>query len=370
MTRGRQTTVRAPVRNRACFVALLAIALAAACNVSAACADYDPLGSGTTTITLDKRFVRFLNQHHIKLLAERGALRHGRRLILPVSGGRLDPTTGRGEVEHTGVLVFEHGRGKLPLRNLEMKAKRTPLIAKVGGSQLKVAKARTLIRGREGFGVSLAATRLTLTKKVATRLDKKLGSPDAFQEGQLLGTARTRTQPSTVAILEGGRATFAPDPAFLAKLESRFVSVNPIAPAERASGPSFSFPIIPGGALAPDASAGILRTGGALEFLQLGSGQIFWREQWFDLGAHDVLAEADIEPTPAYPGKLGQVPIAGLGPGAAAADPGARTVAVSAAPLALDAPTAAYFNQAFASGEEAFHAGEALGSLSFVAQGQ
>jgi hypothetical protein len=334
-------------------------------------AAYDPLAAGTTTtITLDKGFVRFLRQHQIELIAERGARRSGRRLLLPVSGGRIDPTSGRGEVEQEGDLVFEHGRRKLPFRSLEVKAKSTPLFAKVGGSQLKVAKAQQLRHQREGFGTGLSAGGLTLTEKVATRLNKKLRTPTAFYEGQVLGTAKAATQPLTATILETGRATFTPDPAFLAKLDSLFVSLDPIAPAERAPGPTFSFPIIAGGAIAPDASLGTLRTGGSLEFLQLGSGQVFWHEPWVELSAHDILAEADIEPSPTFPGKLGQVPIVDLGPGAASADPAARTITVAGASLSLQAQTAGYFDQAFAGGKDEFHAGEAIGSVSFTAEAQ
>jgi hypothetical protein len=78
-------------------------------------------------------------------------------------------------------------------------------------------------------------------------------------------------------------------------------------------------------------------------------------------------------PTPTFPGKLGQVPIAGLGAGADAADPAARTVSVSAAPITLSAQSAASFNEAFAKPQgqsEVFHAGESLGTISFTAQTQ
>jgi hypothetical protein len=332
---------------------------------------YDPLAAGTkTTITLDRSFARFLDRHQIALVAERGAERRGRRLILPVSGGRIDPTSGRGKVQQEGELVFEHGRRRLPFRQLELKATRAPLVAKVGGSQFKVARAKKLRDRREGFGTVLSAIGLTVTEKVATRLNKKLRLPGAFREGQILGAVHARTQPLAATILDSGRATFVPDPAFLAKLDSHFVSLNPVAPAERAPGPTFSFPIIAGGALAPDASLGTLRTGGSLEFLQLGSGQIFWQEPWFDLGAHNVLAEADIEPAPTYPGKLGQVPILELSAGSVASDPGARTIGVSAAWLTLSTASAAHFNQAFAGGKGEFHAGEPLGSISFTAEAQ
>jgi hypothetical protein len=344
---------------------LVALVLA---PIRLAVADYNPIASGQTRITLDRGFLQMLSREGIGLSASQGAQRQGRLLTLPVSGGRLDPISGKGKVIQKGTLVLKHGRKTLPLRDLEVKAKRTPLYAKVGGSQLKVAAAGQLKATRLGFGSRLMASSLRLTEKVATRLDKKLGTPDAFHAGQLLGSATTSAQPLTVDILDQGRATFTPDPGFLAKLESLFVSLNPVAPAERSPGPIFTLPILANSALAPDASQGTLRTGGELEFLQLGGGKLLWHELWLDRSTQAGLAEVDFEPSPPYPGKLGQIPILALEQGSVGSDPAARTIAVSGARLLLDAQTAAYFNRAFAEEREVFKAGEAFGSIGFLAR--
>ena len=338
--------------------------------ITSARASFDPLGSGTTKLTLDKGFARLLAAHGVKLSATAPATRHGRSFALPVSGGALDPVEQKGEIKQVGALVFQRGARRVPLREIVVKTKPEPLIAKVGGGQLKFASAGKRQFARAGFGSTFTARPLRLSAKLATRLAKKLRLHGVFTSGQLLGTLRSSAQPATVAILPIGRATLTPDPAFIAKLDSLFISLNPIAPAERSPGPIFSLPIIAGGALAPDAGVGTLRSGGSLEFLQLGAGQIFWHELWFDPGTHQVLAEADIEPTPTFPGKLGQVPVLALGTGGVASDPVARTIAISGAPLTLTAATAAYFNQAFASGKEAFAPGELLGTASFSAQTQ
>jgi hypothetical protein len=330
----------------------------------------DPLGSGATRVVLDKRFARFLKQDGIELIAKAGARRRGGTLVLPVSGGSLDPTIGRGEIENAGSLVFQNGRRRLPLRHLVVKTKRMPLIAKVGGSQLKVASAAEIDSSRDGFGTAFTAQSLKLSAKVATRLNKKLRPAAPFASGQPLGKLVSRPQPQTIAILGTGTATVSVDPAFAAKLDDHFISLNPIAPAQRAPGPVFGFPIIAGGRLSPDALSGTLRTAGALEFLQLGSGQVFWTEPWFELELHQALAEADVEPAPTYPGKLGQVPILDLGAGLSAADRSARTIALGGAPLTLPAAVAAYFNQVFAEGRPDFVPGEPVGSLTFTAQAQ
>lgn len=348
--------------------ALLATsALAGAAPVAHAA--YDPLGAGTVKLTLDKGFSRFLVENQVKLSAGSPAERKGRSLTLPVAGGKIDPTIGKGEVLAAGILAFKNARERVPLRNLTVKAGHAPLIAKVGGSQLKLATSPVIDSERLGFGEKFTAEKLKLTAKLATRLNKKLRPEQLFGAGQILGTLRSAAQPLTVTLLPSGKAGIDFAPAFLAKLDALFVSVNPIFPAEHVGG-SFSFPIISGGAISPEASLGTLRTGGDVEFLQLGGGQVFWHEPWLDLAAHSDSAEATVQPSPPYPGKLGRVPLLDLGPGTAAAEPSARAIALSGAPLTLQASTAAAFNQAFAQGKAVFGAGEAVGVLGFGAQGQ
>jgi hypothetical protein len=258
------------------------------------------------------------------------------------------------------------------LRHIELKVKKTPLYAKVGGGQLKVASAKSISFKREGFDSGFGAKSLALSEKVAIRLNKKLRTKDFFHEGQLIGTLKSTTEPRLVTILPQGQAILTPDPAILAKFKSLFVSLNPIAPAELSPGPLLRFPIAGGGQLAPNASEGTLRTGGAIELLQLGAGQVFHKEYWFDLGVKTTLAEVDVEPTPAFPGKLGQIGVFGLDMSRASvsSDPASGTISVSNAPLTLVAQTAATFNQAFAAGKATFAAGEAFGVVSFAAVGQ
>jgi hypothetical protein len=335
-------------------------------------ATYDPIGSGTAKLTLDKGFVAQMKREGVKVTAIAPAKLSSGAIVLPVSGGTIDPTLAKGETETEGTVLFASGSRKVPLRSIEVKTKKTPLYAKVGGSQLKVAKARSTSFKREGFASGFAAKGLTLTEKVATRLNKKLRTKDFFHEGQLIGTLKSQAQPQLVSILPQGQATVVPDPAFLAKLKSLFVSLNPISPAELSAGPVLRFPIAGGGQLAPDGSAGTLRTAGAIELLQLGAGQVFQREYWFDLGAKSTVAEVDVEPTPAFPGKLGQIGVFGIDMSRASvtSEPKSRTISVSGASLTLAAQSAQTFNEAFAAGKAVFGTGEAFGVVSFAAVGQ
>lgn len=335
-------------------------------------ASYDPLGSGSAKLTFDKRFLRLMKAHGVAALPKAPSARAGKAVVFPLSGGRMDPVKGTGEIDLTGNLVFKRGHFGLPFKRLMLKTKRSPLYAKVGGGQLKVATGAKIDTLRDGFGTVFAARDLKLSEKVAVRLNKKLHLSDVFEAGQVIGSVRSATQPGTVTILASGRATLTPSAEMLAKLNELHVSLNPIAPAELAPGPLFSLPIIAGGAIAPDASLGTLRTGGSIELLQLHAGQIFWHELWFQLDIHTVLAEVDIEPAPPYPGKQGQAGIFDLDASSAAVstNPAARTISLAGASLRLQAQSAASFNQAFAEGKEVFKAGDLFGTISFQAQGQ
>lgn len=360
----RPTAKRGRAASLAGALALLSLLVLA----PAAHATSDPIAGGPTKLTLDKSFLSLLKQHGVKLSAIKPAALKGKTATFPASGGTLDPTTGQGTIELEGGLKLQAANKHLPIDHLMVKTKRTPLFAKVGGGQLKLASAAKIAATRQGFDSKFSAQKLELTAKLAVRLNKRLKLKDAFTEGQLLGTLVSKTEPATVTVLPQGRATLAFDSAMLAKLNGLFVAINPISPAER-PGP-FTFPIILNGQIAPDASAGTLHTGGSLEFLQLGGGQIFWHELWLDLGARVDTGEANIQPSPPYAGKTDRIPLLGLGAATVSSEPKARTVTVTGAPLTLQAATAATFNEAFDQGKDTFHAGELLGTLSFTAQGQ
>jgi hypothetical protein len=335
-------------------------------------ANYDPLSSGKTKLALDKAFLASMKKAGVKVVAKAPAKRQGNAIVLPVVGGKSDPTIKKAEIEQEGTIVFQAGNRKVPMRSIELKAKNTPLFAKVGGSQFKVASSKSNKVARAGFATSFKATGLELTQKVATRLNKKLRTKDFFVEGQPIGTVKSSANPQRVTILPTGSATLTPDPAILAKFKPLFVSLNPISPAELSPGPVLHFPIALDGQVAPDASEGVLKLGGAIELLQLEAGQVFQKEYWLDLGGKQALSEVDVEPTPAFPGKLGQIGTYAIdmSHAAIASDPKSRTISVTNAYLTLDPQTAKTFNEAFAAGASTFAPGELFGTISFAATAQ
>lgn len=356
---GRATAVMAMF----CFLAFSATARA----------DYDPLGSGATTLTIDKSFLALLQQNGVKISAAAPAKLKGGKVTFPVSGGMFDPTAAKGTVEHEGALVFKASGHSIPIKALQLKTtqRKAPLSAKVGGSQLKLASAKSMTVLRAGFGDKVKVSTLAISSKLATRLGKKLRLRGVFKEGQPLGRTQTVAEPATVNVLESGKVAFTFDPGIEAKLRSLFVAINPIFPAEHI-GAQFTLPIF-GGTIAPDASSGTIETLGSLEFLQLGGGQVFWGEDWLELATKTSSPEVTVLPSPPYAGKAGKLPVATFAFAApAVANPKARTVSVAAS-LGLTAATAATFNEVFAKPQDkdgVFAPGETLGSISFVAQGQ
>jgi hypothetical protein len=376
MKERKQMTDRTDSRLR-CGRALFPVALLLTAVLSfapAAQATYNPLASGTTKLTLDKGFLKLLAANKVKLIGKQGATFKNRVATFPVSGGKFDPTTSNGFVEHAGALFFQAGARKVPMTSLQLKTtqRHAPFSAKFGGGQLKVASAAKLTVSREGFADKVAVSTLKLSAKVATRLGKKLRLKGVFEAGQPIGTTVTRANPRTVAVAESGKAGFVFDPATAAKLQSLFVAINPIYPAEH-PGP-FTLPIFTG-TISPAGSEGTIQTLGALELIQIGGGQVFLHEAWAELSGGAYSAELELEPSPPYPGKQGRVPVGTLSLAGAAvsSDPAAGTIAVTNAAVSMGANLAAAFNEAFAKplGKAGvFAAGEALGVVSFTAQAQ
>ncbi len=353
-------------------IAVLAVSVALI-SAAPAGATYDPIAGGQTKLTFSSAFIGLIKSHGVKLTAKAPVTLKGATAGFPVSGGKVDPVAVRGSIEHEGALVFKAAGHSLPLKGLTLKTTQahSPLTAKFGGGQLKLAERAKLTTERSGFGLRAKVTQIKLSAKVATRLDKKLGLRGVFKAGQLLASSITTAQPATVAIRAGGSGALQLTPAFAAKLSSLFVAVNPVFPAEHLGAP-FTLPI-GGGQIAPDAGTGDLKTNGSLELIQQGGGQVFLREFIPDFGAATTSAEVDAEPSPPLPGKLGLLPAFGLLPGTVAAEPTARTITVSGATLTLSAAIAALLNEAFATPQHkagVFAAGEALGTLSFTAQAE
>jgi hypothetical protein len=321
-------------------------------------------------LELSKGFISLLRKNGVKLGVAEGARKGDAGLVLPVSGGKVDPASSRGTILHGGVITVSRGRRSFRIKDLMVKTtrRRSPLAAKVGGGQIKLFTAGGLTVRRTGFGVAIRSVDLRMTANLAVRLDHKLGLNRVFAEGLPVGTAFTKVDPALAALDRSGRLSLDLDQGLVAKLNQLFVAANPIHPAEH-PGP-FTFPIF-GGQLSPQLTGGVMQDEGALELLQLGGGQVFWAEPWVDLDSGSLSMEADVEPSPPYRGKIGRVSVASLDLSAAsvAARPAQRNIEMAGGRLALSSEAATELNEAFAGGKPVFAAGEPMGTLAFTAEG-
>ncbi len=369
----------------------------------------DPLGSGTSTVTLKKGFTNYLKTFGIKVQKISPAKVKGTKATFPVTGGELDPTTGLGTVTLGGGIKFKAGKKTAPVKGLVLDTTKKSLTAKIGGKKTKLASVAGYSYVRNGFGVNLTVKKLKMTGSAASALNKKLGfakgKPKPFLGNKLIASSTSETQPATVTVLPSGNMTFAGDPTLLAKLKDVETNVETIAPTTAAAN-VFTSPIT-GGTISPAGTAGVTQSGGGLRLVQiLPTGpttalttKITLGAMYLDLSAKTVTVEVVAESDASKDlnlGNLGRSSIADITVAGVAADPVTRTVSVNASavlqPISAEVLEGfvkvyqAYF-QAGAEAEGApeelakklaeekvandhIKSGEALGAFSFTAQTQ
>ncbi len=365
----------------AALLALLALApLASAAS--------DPVGSGSATVTLNNAFVKGLKKKGVKTSAVSPAKLKGSKLTLKVTGGSIDPATGKGTVNLGGGLKFKAGKKSTTVKRLVLNVTKGPIGAKltgnVGGKNAVFATITGFSSARNGFGVNLTIKQFKLSGKAAGQLNKKLGlkgKKAAFKGNKVMGSGKTEVQPATVGIVPTGSATLEIALSAvekLTKLKSP-VTLAPVAPTTLV-GLKASFPLAPEGTISPSLTSGTVKTNGGLELSQnLGPGGITHLtlgNVWYDLATKSATVEVTIAnaTTPALNlGNLGRVSIADLNVTGATVkvDPTTRTISIENASATLQALTAATLNQVFAEpvGEkDIFKAGDPLGTFSFTAQ--
>ncbi|HEY0319038.1 MAG TPA: hypothetical protein VGC49_12205 [Solirubrobacterales bacterium] len=393
-------TARGTTLSIAVLAAALFALLAFAPFASAAS---DPVASGSTTVTLNSGFVKSLNNKGVKVLKVNPAKLKGMKATFPVTGGEMDPTTGVGNLTHSGGLKFKSGKKSATVKALVLNTAKKSLTAKVAGKKMKFASVAGYTFTRNGFGVNISVKKLKLTGSAASQLNKKLGfktKPKPFTGNKLIGSAKGEVQPSTVTILPGGNVSFAANATTLGKLAKVQVKVETLAPTTSTVPGLYSFPIS-GGTIAPTATAGIVQTSGGLKLIQkLQTGATSFLETEITLGnffvdlsaktvSVEVIAKSNVESEPGKKpldlGNIGRSSIADLTLTGATvtADPATRTVTVLNAPATLQPVSAEVldgfvkFYEAFEKGgglpkvsPEHINSGDPLGTFSFTAQTQ
>lgn len=323
----------------AALIALMAVAPFAS-------AASDPLASGSTTMTLQKSFTNYLKTFGITVAKISPAKLKSGKATFNVTGGSLDPTTGKGTVNLGGGLKFKAGKKSTTVKGLVLDTNKKSLTGKVGGKKVKIASIAGWSFTRAGFGVNLKINKVKLTNAGATQLNKKLGyakgKPKPFLKNKLIAKATSETQPSTVTVLPVGNMTFSGSATLLKKLSNVEVKLETLGLTQN-TGTTFTGPIL-GGTVSPTGTAGVIQSGIGIRMvqnLQFGpSTTITLGGVYVDLAAKtatvEVVAESNaVDPStgkkPLNLGNLGRSSIADITLTGVTADPTTRTVAINAA---------------------------------------
>jgi hypothetical protein len=372
----------------------------------------DPIAGGTTTIKLNKGFNKKLKKKKVKVQKTAPATVKGSVITLPVEEGEVDPITGAAVISHSGGFKFVRGKKKAAITELVLTSTTATLNAKVAGKKMKFAAVVGYTFAREGFNVTINATRLKLTKKAAKQLNKKLGFPvkakkkklkngkkktikPVFVANQVVGGAAASTSPKTVTI-QSGAATLKTDEATVKKMvlpppNGFGIKIEPVAPTTLVPDeanpftPTLAFPVS-GGKIAPDANAGKVETSGGVKLVQTLAPEktttMTLNAIWVDLDAKtatvEVTVESSIDPQLNL-GALGRSSIATVSLAGATinSDPTNHRITVTGASSALQAVTAETLNQIFGAPYDAmeiphptFNEGDGLGTFSFTVETQ
>lgn len=380
-----------------------------------ASATSDPVASGTTTVTLNNAWTKYLKTFGIKIQKISPTKVKGQKVTFKVTGGSIDPTNGLGSLTLGGGLKFKAGKKSTTVKGLILDTAKNSLTGKIAGKKVKIAKTSGLSISRNGFGVNANLKSLKLENAAAKKLNEKLGfakgTPKPFLKNKLIGKSASEAQPSTVAVIATGDLTFTGSPVLLGKLKDVEANVETIAPTSQ-TGTIFTGPIL-GGTVSPAGTAGVVQSGVGVKLVQhLPTGpttaidtKITLGGMYLDLSAKtvtvEVIAESNAEvggKKPLNLGNLGRSSIADLTVTGVTADPATRTVSVNSAgvlqPISaevLEGFVQVYqgywaqvfqgppfnFPKAMAEEEAAkkvekdhIKAGEALGTFSFTAQTQ
>ncbi len=229
------------------------------------------LSGGTTTLTLSKPTVKLLGAARISAdpIKPAKVLKAG-SLVLPISGGSIDPKTAVGTITHKGGFTLSAGKVKVALKNPTVKiGKKSTLTVQVGKAKIAVgtlglAKAKVT---RDGFATNVAGVNIALSKVGATALNAAFGVR-AFKTGLSLGTVAVKSTPAQIALV-GGTTTLQIDPGTAGALTQLGITLAP-APGSTATPTGALTFTVTGGLVDVKTLAGTIQHSGGLALTRSG----------------------------------------------------------------------------------------------------
>jgi hypothetical protein len=319
-----------------------------------------PVEDGETRLHLNAATAGALSDLGVTVGPVGPARAEGLRVSFPIDGGRIDPETAAGTIDHEGGLAFSAGGKTVRVTGFTVRtnASRPHLTARVGNGSIRLlnldlSDAAVIRRGPGRVGTWVVRVRSTLTAQAAAALNAAFGSD--LSGGIPVGRVDVRAFPAEVAF-DGGATTLALDPGTAAALTGLGVTPSVIPPGT--AGPrGLAFPIT-GGNLATGELVGRVPHSGGIA-LTAGATRVELQDFVIDLGesASRLIAEVG--------GTGTTVPLA-LDLSAAKVGLSNGKAVVDNARVALSPEAAAALNAAFRT--SALRAGLVLGSARVVAE--
>jgi hypothetical protein len=344
-----------PLRRGAALAALVAAGVIAA--PGAAQAQTAAVAGGSTTLRLSATAASALSSLGVSAAPISPARAGSAGIRFPITGGRLDPATVRGAVDHSGGLRLRGGGVTVRLtrpRITNQNGVRT-LSTVVNGTgrihtfTLDLGAARI---ARDGLGTVASNVRVRLSLKGAQALNRAFGVT-AFRRGLLVGTARVVAQPGEV-VFTGGGTELALDAAAAGALQSLGIAAAPAGAATATEAGALRFPITRGRVDAGTLAGTINHSGG----ITLSRGGTAVTVERF------VIDTTQSQLTAFSP--LGRIPLATLDLSAAQPAISGRSVTVAGVGVRLSGAAAGALNQVF--GTTAFTEGLLLGTATVRGQ--
>jgi hypothetical protein len=242
----------------------------------ASAATPNPISSGSTTITLKSSVTKSLKKAGAKITAVKPAKIKGSKVTLPVTGGEVEATTGKGTIAHGGGLKIKAGKKTVAIKSISVNSKNNSVSAKVGGKTVKLATLAGVSATRLGFGNSIVAKKLKLTSAGAKALNKALApkpkkgqkaAKPAFKANTVLGGSTTQAEPETDNVLATGNMTYTGDATLLGKLKDVETTVELISPTTLTPPTTFLSPLS-GGTISPTGTSGTINSTGGIRLSQ------------------------------------------------------------------------------------------------------
>jgi hypothetical protein len=352
-------------RGRLVPVAIVAAAVTAMLVLAPlASAASNPIAKGSTTLTINSGFNNKAKKAGIKVTALKPATLKGTKATFTVTGGAIEPTTGAGTVTHSGGLKIKWGKKSVALKAFELNTSKKSLTASVGGKKVQIGTLGGTSSARLGFGNSISAKSVKLTKAGANALNKALTpkptkvkvkvkkngktivktktvkAQPAFKANMVLGKTTTEVEPKTDNVLATGTLTYAGDSGLFGKLKDVGVEIQTISPTS-VNGTTYSSGIS-GGTISPLGTEGQVNSSGGIKLVQNIPGTTFSTTITLgsigvDLAAKtatvEVNGESNVEVEGKKPlniGNLGRSSIADLTITGNTPSPATRTVSISA----------------------------------------